>query len=100
MRDKTSRIIAIFALSGALLLGIGIGVAEAHVSKLERDALAAFDAEARPVVLTTAAGAPARAVPAATPYIVEVSVTAEEFNAARAAHLRSQALRAEAQATL
>jgi hypothetical protein len=89
MRDKTPRIIAICALSGALLLGIGIGVAEAHVSRLEREALAAFDAQARPVVLPPGSAVAAKAS-AATPYIVEVTVTTEDFNAARAAHLRAQ----------
>jgi len=89
VRDKTPRIIALCALSGALLLGIGIGVAEAHVSQLEREALAAFDAETRPVVLPPGSAVAAKAS-AARPYIVEVTVTMEEFNAARAAHLRTQ----------
>lgn len=94
MRNKTHRLIAALGTSGALLLGIGLGVAEAHVSQLEREALAAFEAEAVPVVLTPAqsievvSGSQAR--PAISgPYLIEVSVSNEEFMAARAAHARA-----------
>jgi hypothetical protein len=92
MRDETPRLIAICALSGALLLGIGIGVAEAHVSQLEREALAAFEAEAGPILLAPDphAAAQVRAA-AATPYFVEVTVTTEEFNAAREAYMQARA---------
>lgn len=90
MRDETPRFVATFALWGVLLLGIGMGVAEAHVSQLEREAMAAFEAEALSIIRVTTPGAPAQAIPSATPYIIEVSVTREEFDAARAAHLRTQ----------
>ena len=84
MRDKTHKIIALCALSGAMLLGVGIGVAEVHVSKIEREALAAFEAEQAPIVLTGTI--PAEAV-TAVPHIIETTVTREEFTAARASAL-------------
>lgn len=90
MRDRTHRIIAFFGLSGALLLGIGIGVAEAHVSQLEREALAAFEAEQIPVLVGTNGSVPSKSV-APAPYVIEFSVSREEFMAARAAHLEAQA---------
>ena len=90
MRDRSHKIIALCALSGALLLGIGIGVAEAHVSQLEREALAAFEAEQIPVLVGTEARAVADEAIVAAPHVVEFSVTREEFAASRAAFLESR----------
>ncbi len=91
MRDKTPKIIAFCALSGALLLGIGIGAAEAHVSKLEREALAALRAEAgQRIFLPVSSDAPPQSAVASTPYLVEVTVSVEEFEAARTAWTRSR----------